>query len=119
MCVVESENEKLLIVKSYEANELIYAFNSTTGQRKWRVPKKIPSGTFQSVGVAGDGSGRLFVADYTNSCIQMFSASDGQYLGSLLKQGDQGLGYPCTLRWSEATLSLVVGHHDGKNLVYQ
>ena len=113
MCVAESENEKVLIASSYDRNELIHAFNSTTGQLKWRKPKKIPSGTFESSGVAGDSNGRIFVADYTNSCIQMFSASDGQYLGRLLKNGDQGLEHPRRLRWSEATSSLVVGHHNG------
>ena len=112
MCIAELENETLLITIPCDASELMQAFSSVTGELKWSVEKKIPSGTFESSGVAGDGNGRLYVADVTNEGIQMFSASDGQYLGCLLKQGDQGLGNPRRLRWSEATSSLVVGHHD-------
>ena len=114
MCTIKLENETLLIVISYDRNELIHAFNSSTGQPKWSVQKKIPSGTFNSSGVAGDGNGRFFVADATNKCIQMFSASDGQYLGCFMKPGDQGLGILYRLRWCEATSSLVVAYHDDK-----
>ena len=113
MCIAESENETLLIVISHDRDELIHAFNSTTGQLKWTVQKKIPSGTFTSYGVAGDGYGRLFVADDTNKCIQMFSALDGQYLGCFMNKGDQGFGNVRRLRWCETTSSLVVAHHDG------
>ena len=113
MCLVELENETLLIVISQPSNELMYAYNSTTGQLKWGVPKKNKSGKFNSYGVAGDGNGRLFIADHTQSCIQMLSVSNGQYLGCLMKQGDQGLGYVDRLCRSEATSSLVVGHHNG------
>ena len=115
MCVVESDNGKLLIVISRDKNEVIWAFNSTTGKLKWRALKKIPSGTFQTWGVSGDGNDRLYVADFTNNCIQLISVSDGQYLGFFMKRGDQGLGYPFALGWSEATLSLVVGHQDGRD----
>ena len=90
MSTAQSENETLLIVLPYDANELIHAYNSTTGQLKWSVQKKITSGTFSSCGVAGDGNGRIFVANWTNHCIQMFSASNGLYLGCFLKKGDQG-----------------------------
>ena len=112
MCVVESEKETLLIVISYYANELIYAFNSITGELKWSAPKKTSNGPFCSQSVTGDGNGRLYVTDATNNCIQMFSASDGQYLGYFIKQGDQGLGNLHRLQWSETSSSLVVGHHD-------
>ena len=113
MCVAESENETLLIVISYDAYGPIHAYNSINGQLKWSVPKKIPSGLFSSYAVSRGDNGRLYVTDATNNCIQMFSASDGQYLGCFLKQGDQGLRNPHRLRLCETTSSLVVGHHDG------
>ena len=112
MCLAELENESLLIVISCDANELIHAYNSTTGQLQWSAQKKIPSGIFRSNFVAGDSNGRLFVNDHTNKCIQMFSASDGQYPGCFMKQGDQGLGVIWQLRWCEATSSFVVAHRD-------
>ena len=88
MCTTKLENEVLLIVLPYDANELIQAYNSTTGQPKWSVQKKITSGTFKSYSVTGDDNGRIFVADRINSCIQMFSASDGQYLGCVVIKRD-------------------------------
>ena len=111
MCTVKLENEALLIVLPYDAKEYIHAYSST-GQLKWSGQKKIPSGTFKSNSLAGDGSGRIFVADDTNNCIQMFSALDGQYLGCFMNKGDQGLGDVSILRWCEATSSLVVGHYN-------
>ena len=113
VCTAELEKEKLLIVISYDANELIHAYNSTTGELKWSAETRTPTGTFISRGVAGDGNGRLFFADNTNDCIQRFSASDGQYMGCFMKRGDQGLGHVTRLGWNEATSSLVVGHLDG------
>ena len=113
MCIAKFENEALLIVLPYDANELIQAYNSSTGRVKWSVQKKITSGSFKSYSVTGDSNGRIFVADRTNSCIQMFSASNGQYLGCFVIKKDQGLGILYRLRWCEATWSLAVAHHVG------
>ena len=110
MCIAKLENESLLIVLPYDANELIQAYNGSKGQLKWSV-KKITSGTFKSYSVTRDNNGRLFVADRTNSCIQMFSALDGQYLGCFVIKRDQGLGILYRLRCSQATSSLAVAHH--------
>ena len=57
----------------------------------------------------------LFVSDGSNgntgnSCIQMFSILDGQYLGCLIKEGEQGLGNPGTIAWHSASHSLAVAH---------
>ena len=110
MCTIKLENEALLIVLPYDANELIQAYNSSTGHLKWSVEKKITSRTFKSYSVTGDRNGRIFVA---NSCILMFSALDGQYLGCFMNKGDKGLGYLRRLRWCEATSSLAAAHHVG------
>ena len=111
MCTIKLENEVLLIVLPYDANELIQAYNSSTGRLNWSVQKKITIGTFKSYSVTGDDNGRIFVADRTNSCIQMFSASHGEYLRCCVIKRDQGLGILYRLRWSEATSSLAVAHH--------
>ena len=78
MCVLQSENEKLLIVISRDRNE-IQVYNCSTGQLKYSIEKKIPSGSFVSFGVAGDGDDHLFITDYKNNCIYMFSVSDGHW----------------------------------------
>ena len=114
MCTAKLEKETLLIVLPYDANELIQAYNSSTGRLKWSVQKKITSGTFKSYSVTGDSNGRLFVADCTNNFIQMFSASHGQYLGCFVMKRDQGLGILYRLRWCEATSSLAVAHDVGR-----
>ena len=106
MCVAESENETLLIVMARKENVPIQAYNSTSGQLKWSAQK-----SFESFNVEADDNGRLYVADTTYKCIKMFSASDGTYLGSFIKRGDQGLGIPYGLGWCETPRSLVVGHH--------
>ena len=113
MCTAKLENETLLIIISLDANEHMHAYNSTTGQLKWSAQKKIPSGTFNSSGVTADGNGRIFVVDDTNKCIQMFSASDGQYLGCFMNKGDQGLRDVIRLRWCVSTSSLVAAHKNG------
>ena len=64
--------------------------------------------------MAADRKGHLFVSD-NNKCIQMFSASDGQYLGCLIKEGEQGLGELGQMCFSDSTSQLVVCHRkDGK-----
>ncbi len=64
--------------------------------------------------VTADGQGHLFVTDGENHCIKKFSV-DGEYLGILLNEGEQGLGEPYCLKWNDATSFLVVAHkkYDG------
>ena len=61
-------------------------------------------------GIAADGHGRLFVCDFNNYVIQMFSVSDGQYLGCLIKEGEQSLGKPARISCCKMMPSLVVAH---------
>ena len=56
--------------------------------------------------VTTDERGHLFVADYNNECIHMFSTSEGQYLGRLMK-GVETIGNPGRVYWSVDTSSLV------------
>ena len=63
-----------------------------------------------------DGCGHMFVSDGSkgNRCIQMFSVQDGQYLGCLIKEGEEGLGYPSRISWHSAFRALAVAHYEGK-----
>ena len=49
-----------------------------------------------ATGLAYDRRGHLFVCDYEkgNRCVQMFSLPDGEYLGRLIREGEQGLVKP-------------------------
>ena len=64
-------------------------------------------------GVTSDDHGILFVCDEGNKCIQMFSVSDGQYLGSLIKKVDQDFGVPLLARCCKDMSSLIVYDHSG------
>ena len=121
MCLVDGEDEKLLVIISLREDELIYACNSTTGKLRWTAVKKIPDTDkpFQSPSVTGDDSGHLFVLDITNKCIQMFVAADGQYLGCFKKFGEEDIGKDVKkLHWcKEISSLLVVYEKDGKILI--
>ena len=59
-------------------------------------------------GVASNGCGCIFVCDWNNECIHMFSVKDGRYMGVVIKEGEQGLRKPREIRWCETTSLLVV-----------
>ena len=63
-------------------------------------------------GLTCDERDHLFVCDFDkgNRCIQMFSLPDGDYLGCLIREGEQGLGTPAFLCWWKAMSSLAVLH---------
>ena len=52
---------------------------------------------------------RLYVCDEANRCIQIIS-TDGVYQGSLVKNGEYGLGTPTLSKWYKDTSSLLVVH---------
>ena len=65
-----------------------------------------------SYGLTTDKRGHLFVTDYNNECIQMFSASDGQYLVPLMK-GVEIIGGIVSVHWS-ASFLVVSCYFQGK-----
>ena len=113
MIGVRNGSEELIIIGAGSLNG-IHSYSTTTGGLKWRMKGKLPGmqNALDAEGVTTDGYGHLFVSDgiLGNSCIHMFSVSDGQYLGCLIKEGEQGLGYPNMICWHLASHSLVVAH---------
>ena len=121
MCLVDGEDEKLLVIISLREDELIYACNSTTGKLMWTAVKKVPDTDklFQSLSVTGDDRGHLFVLDVTNKCIQMFAAADGQYIRCFKKLEEDGMDKNVIkLHWCHELSSLFfVYENDGKILI--
>ena len=121
MCLVDGQDEKLLVIISLREDELIFACNSTTGKLRWTTAKKVADTDkpFQSLSVTGDNSGHLFVLDVTNKCIQMFAAADGQYIGCFKKLEEEDIGQNVKkLHWCKELSSLfVVYEKDGKILI--
>ena len=110
MCATKYEGKELLVVNSYDS---LSAFDINTGKSLWAVNGKLPGmeRDINACGVTTDGHGRLFVCDgyLGNRCVQIFSI-EGQYLGSLLEEGDEGLGEPSGIRWNSTSSSLIVAH---------
>ena len=84
---------------------LQYRDDSTGVESEWGT-LEIGKAIF-SYGVTTDKRGHLFVTDYNNECIQTFSASDGQYLGLLMK-GSEAIGDIFSVKCSTESSSLVV-----------
>ena len=98
--------KKELILVTAESLMGIKAYDLSSGTVEWE--KNIPGMTKSAM--ISDGHGHLFVSDKDNKCIHMLSASDGHYLGYLVKRGDQGLGSPSRAAWSEEKSSLIIAH---------
>ena len=101
------DGDKQLLLVAYRDAGLL-AYNTEMDKLEWKVDGKV-SGMEQVLdasGVTTDEHGHLFAADYNNRCIQMFSASDGQYLGRLMK-GVETIGNPARVKWTAETSSLV------------
>ena len=107
MCYVQNGDKELLIVAV--GREGVFAYNTLLYKLEWKVDRK-PAGREKSIAVYGvttDGRGHLYVADYDNRCIQIFSVSDGSYLRCLVVKGAKSLGQPDKIRWCEKSSSLL------------
>ena len=85
----------------------VFSYNTRSGQLIWRAQGKLEGMNMEmdAGGVTTDGHGHLFVCDYNNQCIQMFSIN-GVYEGALLL--DTELGRPHWVAWCENSDSLIV-----------
>ena len=84
----------------------LFAYNVKTDAVEWKVLKmgKILDVTCVTI----DGHSYLFACFCRSESIEMFSASDGRYLGCLIKVEDQDLGRPWRVEWCEKKSSLIV-----------
>ena len=114
MAYIKYINENLLAI----VRNGLQTFQLDTGVVKWwKKDIQLPgqNENCNPSDMVADRKGRLFVKDLNNKCIKVFSASDGQYLGCLIKEGEQGLGKLGQMCFSESMSQLVVCHRkDGK-----
>ena len=106
VCFVQDGDKQLLVAAAGDAG--LFAYNTKTDKLEWKVDGNV-TGMEEAVDVRGvttDERGHLFVADYNNEYIHMFSTSEGQYLGRLMK-GVETLGNPGRVYWIADTSSLV------------
>ena len=106
MCCAK-QNDKEIILVVPESLTGIKAYDVKNSIVQW--DKEIPG--MSRCAMVSDGHGHLFVSDKDNKCIHMLSLSDGQHLGRLhVIEGEQGLGFPAWVAWSEETSTLVLAH---------
>ena len=92
----------------------IHCYSTTTKSLKWSMEGQLPGmkNALYAASLGTDRRGHLFVSDgfIGNRCIQMFSVSDGRYLGCLINEGEQGFRCPHRICSHSASYSLVVAH---------
>ena len=90
----------------------VFVYNTNTSQLQWFMKGRQPGmkRDLDVGGITSDGRGNLFVCDFANECIEMFSMLDGSYLGSLVIE-EQGLGSPRLARFCKEMSSLIVYYY--------
>ena len=111
LCSISQGNDQLIL--SSFGYKGIYALDASTGNTKWKIFEKLSGmdNWMRARGIAADEQNHLFVCDADNQCVQRFSLN-GNYLGPVLRYGDQNLGIPNRICWCHNTSSLVVAHQE-------
>ena len=116
MCFVKSGTKHLLVTIQYTITKKIkksriYTYDTDKKTVVWSIGRKLRGmrKAMDPESVTADGRGHLFVADNNNGCIHEFTP-DGDYVGVVLKAGEQDLGKPKIVRWWEDSSSLIVAH---------
>ena len=106
---MKNSNQRLLITTG--GFDGVNAHNTGTDKLEWSVKGGL-SGVGDEMtaeGVTSDGHGHLFVSDENNKCVHVFSIS-GDHVGTVLHEGEQGLGRPRLIHWCDSSFSLIVAH---------
>lgn len=120
MCVAQVGSKYLLVATDgsrYGGG--VSAYKIKTDELEWSVRGKLEGmkKIMEACEVTTDGHGHLFLWDSNNKSIQMFS-TEGRYLGTVMRKGEQGMGKPFDIQWCKANSSLVVGHKkEGKSSI--
>ena len=108
VCFVTYQDKDLLV--NTDKHGGISAYNTDVERVEWYVKGALGDmkHPLYPAGVTTGGFEHLFVCDTNNRCVQCFSATDGKYLGHVIRYDDRNLGSPMRIRWCEDTASLVV-----------
>ena len=108
MCTVQYRG-KLLLITTCGSNG-VFAYNTEADKLSWRTTH---SGSRRQIGadsVTTDGHSRIFVSDYINKCVRMFSL-EGTHLRSLLRDRRNS---ELQMRWCNGISSLMVAQLRGE-----
>ena len=107
MCCVTHEEKQLLITTHNIGG--VHAYFAGTDDLKWCVGGCQPGMDryIDAVGITANEQGQLFVCDKANGCVQVLS-TEGTFLATVLRNGEQRLGIPHRIRWCRKTKSLII-----------
>ena len=103
-------SETLVFIAGDRDGVFAYCFQS--GALMWHakdIPGRDNTDDLYATDVATDGRAKIFVCDDGNGCVHVFSPN-GTYAGDLIRRGEQGLGSPFKISWSDKNKSLLVAH---------
>ena len=108
--VIYAEDEDGEFIVSAHGKGGLYAYNPVTGTLEWKVKgrQRGMEKAMDAGSIIADDHGNIFVCDVGNGAIQMFSLSEGRYLGCLIRKGDQGFGGPFMICMGEEMSSFIV-----------
>ena len=87
------------------------AFDLETKQQEWSVSGEINGleNAMVASRITSDGQESIFVCDKGNCCVLVFNFS-GEYVSTLIRDGEQGVGEPTGVVWSNGLSSVLVAH---------
>ena len=113
MCIVGDTRENKLLVIACNYGKL-RAFNTKSNELKWKARCKLPDMKLWlfAFSITTDGQGHIFIYDYNNTAVQMFS-SGGQYKRAVWQTDEKKFR---RIRWHDKSSSLLVADPDGEIL---
>ena len=109
MTVVRHKKHDLLVITTHAGKMMAVDIRSDRCQ--WQASEYIPNKRYplRAMGVTADCNGHLFVRDWNNGCIHLYSV-DGKFVKTLLEKGDHGIQTIRRIRWCDKNSSLIVVH---------
>ncbi len=112
ICCVQTCLGQTLVV-GLDNDGTLSAVSATTGRSEWTA-ETVFSVFGGNRDVTTDGEGHIFVCSQQEGWVKAFSDTNGGYIKTIVREGENGFGRPCKVCWSKATDSLIVAHEKAK-----
>lgn len=115
VCVTQAGTQLLVAVVRRDAAAQVRAFDTSTLKMKWKLSSKVAGieNRFHPRDVTADKTGHVYVQD-AEEAVHKFSF-EGDFVGTVLRSGQQGIGDIRKITWSSEPPALVVVHRDGEH----
>ena len=118
MTLVNHKNRReLLVFATFEGKMM--AVDIRSGMFQWQASEYIPNKQYplRAWSVTADDNGHLFVQDWNNDCIHLYSY-DGKFVKTLLEEEAYDMEITRRIRWCEKSSSLIVVHSENERQQY-